>query len=211
MATTDASNKVGRELARKIAEAFVRHANAERGMPRLKVWVSSKGDDVRIYFPGELGYLTAYADGEISEEHRGRMTFLKSSLYRSQREALRRVFEGPFQEERRALLSTYRPQIHAAEGVSVAQLIGVLATERDAAMTAEEIAGVIGRSNAAEISAKLDKAAALPGSRVASFEPEGGGPRHYVYVQEGHCPHGTPLTQPCRDCDVGAPLGWHFR
>jgi hypothetical protein len=62
------------------AEALAEAIRAAGGPKTLRVW-RKDGVGTRIYFPGEVGFLTVSADGSVSEKLRGRLTFQVSGLY----------------------------------------------------------------------------------------------------------------------------------
>ena len=82
-----AGDAVGRDFALQSAEALMDAIHAAGG-PRLRVW-SKPGTGVRVYFPGEIGYLSVGQDGSVSETSRGKLHFNESGLYPAWRKAVR--------------------------------------------------------------------------------------------------------------------------
>lgn len=70
--------------AKELVDAIV----AAKGPSGIRVW-ARPGHDVRVYFPGEVGYLTVHTDGSVGETARGRLTFMESGLYPAWRRAVR--------------------------------------------------------------------------------------------------------------------------
>jgi hypothetical protein len=72
------------------AQALVAAIKAEPGGPdRVRVW--SRGDDVRVYWPGQIGYLTMDWSGQPGTMVRGREVFVESALWPSWLRAWRRA------------------------------------------------------------------------------------------------------------------------
>lgn len=95
---------VSRELARKHAvehaAALVDALNETPGAPRAKLWTKADRADVRVYFAGDLGYVSVGWDGSIGGAAAvpGRrsqsLTFSPDSLYPSQRRAYRQALDA---------------------------------------------------------------------------------------------------------------------
>lgn len=80
------------EARARLAKTLVGHLAAEPGAPKVRLWSSPDGTVVRVYFPGEVGYLSVTRSGVTDREH-GRVTLLPSGLYPAQRAALKRARE----------------------------------------------------------------------------------------------------------------------
>lgn len=82
--------------ARDHAERFVRMLEEAGGPKHLRVW---QKDTVgtRIYFPGDLGFVSVGADGSINTTLRGKQTLAVTSLY----PAWRRAFNAALQQHAR--------------------------------------------------------------------------------------------------------------
>jgi hypothetical protein len=87
-----AQSRPDRDDARMHAEAFVRILAEVGGPKQLRVWQGSSAD-ARIYFPGDLGYVTVSREGTVRDMARGGQTLAVTALYpawrRAYREALR--------------------------------------------------------------------------------------------------------------------------
>ena len=91
------SRELGRKHAVEHAAALVDALNETPGAPRAKLWTKADRADVRVYFAGDLGYVTIGWDGSIGGAAAvpGRrsqsLTFSPDSLYPSQRRAYRQA------------------------------------------------------------------------------------------------------------------------
>jgi hypothetical protein len=72
--------------ARRHAEAFIRILGEVGGPKQLRVW-QKKGVGTRIYFPGELGYVTVGRDGSVWSMGPGGQTLAVTALYPAWRRA----------------------------------------------------------------------------------------------------------------------------
>jgi hypothetical protein len=68
------------------AGTFVRLLEKHKG-PRGRVW--NRGTDVRVYFAGDLGYVSVSPEGAVSPTTRGRFHFVESDFYPAWRKAYR--------------------------------------------------------------------------------------------------------------------------
>lgn len=73
--------------ARRFAERLAEILKGLGG-PRVNVW-SREGVGTRLYFPGEVGFLSVGMDGTVSDRQRGKLVFLESALYPEQRKKVR--------------------------------------------------------------------------------------------------------------------------
>jgi hypothetical protein len=85
------------EKARDHAEQFIRLLEEEGGPKHLRVW--QRADvGTRIYFPGDVGFVSVGADGSIKTTLRGKQSLTVTALYPAWRRAfsaaLRRHGEG---------------------------------------------------------------------------------------------------------------------
>jgi hypothetical protein len=78
------------EKALQYAHLFVQLLEKHKG-PRVRVW--HRGADVRVYFAGELGYVTVNREGIVSPSTHRKFHFLETSLYPSQRRAYRAALD----------------------------------------------------------------------------------------------------------------------
>jgi len=78
--------------AKQKAEDLSRLIKKHGGPDRLTVW-HKPGVGTRIYWPGELGFLSIGQDGSVSDLSRGRYTFDEYSLYKGWRRAYRAALE----------------------------------------------------------------------------------------------------------------------
>lgn len=75
------------EHAMRHGAALAEGINAQGG-PHVRVWgIPAKG--VRVYFPGEAGYLSVGPDGSVSEVSGRYRTFAESALYPAWKRAVR--------------------------------------------------------------------------------------------------------------------------
>ena len=111
------SRELGRKHAGEHAAAFVEALNETPGAPRARLWAKADRADVRVYFAGDLGYVSVGWDGSISGASivPGRrsqsLTFSPDSLYPAQRRAYRQALE----DYRAGLIE--RSEEHAQERV----------------------------------------------------------------------------------------------
>lgn len=71
------------------AERLAELVRAQPGAPRrVSAW-GKKGVGARVYFPGELGFVSVGWDGSVSTTSRGQQTLSESAMYRSWRTAWR--------------------------------------------------------------------------------------------------------------------------
>lgn len=82
--------------ARDHAERFVQMLEEAGGPKHLRVW-QKDAVGTRIYFPGDLGFVSVGADGSINTTQRGRQTLTVTSLY----PAWRRAFNAALQRHAR--------------------------------------------------------------------------------------------------------------
>ena len=87
-AVLDAWRELDVAFALQSAEALVVSIRDAGGPTHLRVW-SRPGHAPRVYFPGEVGYLTVNQDGSVEEVSRGRLTFVASGLYPAWKRAVR--------------------------------------------------------------------------------------------------------------------------
>jgi starvation-inducible DNA-binding protein len=80
--------QAGRANAKQKAELLARLIKKHGGPDRLSVW-HKPGVGTRIYWPGDLGFLSIGQDGSVSGLNRGRYTFDEFSLYKGWRRAYR--------------------------------------------------------------------------------------------------------------------------
>jgi hypothetical protein len=87
-----AQRRPDRDDARMHAEAFVRILAEVGGPKQLRVWQGADAG-ARVYFPGDLGYVTVSREGTVRDMARGGQTLAVTALYpawrRAYREALR--------------------------------------------------------------------------------------------------------------------------
>jgi len=126
------SRELGRKHAGEHAAAFVEALNETPGAPRARLWAKADRADVRVYFAGDLGYVSVGWDGSISGASivPGRrsqsLTFSPDSLYPAQRRAYRQALE----DYRAGLIE--RSEEHAQERVEkIAELRVALGVDAD--------------------------------------------------------------------------------
>ena len=126
------SRELGRKHAVEHAAAFVEALNETPGAPRARLWAKADRADVRVYFAGDLGYVSVGWDGSIGGASvvPGRrsqsLTFSPDSLYPAQRRAYRQALE----DYRAGLIE--RSEEHAQERVEkIADLRVALGVDAD--------------------------------------------------------------------------------
>jgi len=112
----EAVRGLDRDVALRSAEVLVAAIRAAGGPSQLRVW-TKPGVGVRVYFPGEIGYLSVGSDGSVSETSRGKLHFAESGLYPAWKKAVR--------EGRRAYLQQLGARLEAAGEARAARMDAV--------------------------------------------------------------------------------------